>query len=123
MVTIDAARALGWEDEIGSLEPGKKADIILIDLRQPHLIPNFMVAHRVVYEAIGSDVDTVIVDGRIIMQKRQVLTVSEDEILEAAQNEAVATVDRAGLHSYMGMPSTFWGHAYLRPGSEQKTAT
>ena len=69
MVTIDAARALGWEDEIGSLEAGKKADIIVINMRQPHLMPNFMPVHRLVYEAVGNDVETVIVDGRVVMEQ------------------------------------------------------
>ena len=57
-------KALGWDDEIGSLEVGKKADAIVVDLRQPHLTPEFMVVHRLVYEAVGNDVETVIVDGK-----------------------------------------------------------
>ena len=107
MVTIDAARVLGWEDEIGSLEVGKKADIIAINLRQAHLTPNFMPVHRVVYEASGHDVDTVIVDGRVLMSGRRVLSVDEGEILARAEREAAANIERAGLRSYLGEPG--WG--------------
>jgi cytosine/adenosine deaminase-related metal-dependent hydrolase len=113
MVTIDAARALGWDDELGSLEPGKKADVIVVNARQPHLAPTFMAAHRLVYEAVGNDVETVIVDGKIIMEDRQVLTINEADVLEAAQQEAEATIDRAGLQQHMSLPPTFWGHARL----------
>jgi cytosine/adenosine deaminase-related metal-dependent hydrolase len=110
MVTIDAARALGWEDEIGSLEPGKKADIIVVNLRQPHLMPNFMPVHRLVYEAVGNDVETVIVDGRLILDHGKVLTVDEDAALDVAQAEALALVARAGLEPHMRHPS--WGQVY-----------
>lgn len=58
MVTVDAARTLGLEREIGSLEIGKKADIIIIDMMKPHLIPMFMIPHRIAYGVSGQDVDT-----------------------------------------------------------------
>ena len=66
MATIDGARALGMEDEIGSLEAGKKADIILIDMAQPHLYPANMPLYRVAYFANGNDVETVFFVQRII---------------------------------------------------------
>lgn len=119
MVTIDAARAIGWDDEIGSLEPGKKADIIVINLRKPHLSPIFMPVHRLINEAVGHDVETVIVDGQIIMEERKVLTVDELAALDAAQEEAMATVRRAGLEPYMQPPC--WGSPYQtfdRPTSD-----
>jgi hypothetical protein len=71
MVTIDSARALGMEDEIGSLEAGKKADVILVDMRKPHLYPMNMSVHRITYFANGNDVDTVVVNGKILMRNRQ----------------------------------------------------
>jgi cytosine/adenosine deaminase-related metal-dependent hydrolase len=95
------------------LEPGKKADAIVVNARQPHLAPTFMAAHRLVYEAVGNDVETVIVDGKIIMEDRQVLTINEADVLEAAQQEAEATIDRAGLQQHLSLPPTFWGHARL----------
>ena len=63
MITIDAARALGMEREIGSIEVGKRADVILLNARQAHLAPDFTAPLRVIGHASGHDVDTVIVDG------------------------------------------------------------
>ena len=68
MCTIDAAKALGMEKEIGSLEVGKKADIVLLDMRRPHLYPLNMPVSRLIYFANGNDVHTVIVDGRIALK-------------------------------------------------------
>jgi cytosine/adenosine deaminase-related metal-dependent hydrolase len=113
MITIDAARVLGWDNEIGSLEPGKKADMILVDWHQPHLTPAFMPVHRLIYQACASDVSMVIVDGRILMQDRKVLSADETEILAAAQAEAEALVSRAGLAEHMELPSSFWGKPRL----------
>jgi cytosine/adenosine deaminase-related metal-dependent hydrolase len=110
MVTVDAARAVGWEDEIGSLEPGKKADIIVINMRQPHLMPNFMPVHRLIYEVVGNDVETVIVDGKLLMEEGKILTVDEEAIYEAAQTEALALIKRAALEPHMGHES--WGQVY-----------
>ena len=109
MVTIDAARALGLEKEIGSLEPGKKADVILIDMFKPHLMPFNMPAYRVAYFANGNDVDTVIVNGQILMEGRRVLTVNEVNVLELAAKEIEAALDRANLHHLMERPGRFWG--------------
>ncbi len=107
MITIDAAKALGWDDELGSLEPGKKADVAIINLRQPHLTPNWMIVHRLIHEAVGHDVETVIVDGRVVMEDRRVQTVDEEAILDAANQEATALVERAGLAAHLTPPG--WG--------------
>jgi cytosine/adenosine deaminase-related metal-dependent hydrolase len=111
MITIDAAKALGWDDELGSLEPGKRADLAVVNLRQPHLTPNWMVVHRLIYEAVGNDVETVVVGGRVVMEGRRVLTVDEDEALDLAQREGEAVVARAGLEPHMGDPG--WGKTRL----------
>ena len=63
MITIDAAKAIGWDDEIGSLEVGKRADIITINMNQPHLTPSFMPVHKLMLYATGQDVDNTIVNG------------------------------------------------------------
>ncbi|MFX0113213.1 MAG: amidohydrolase family protein [Candidatus Hodarchaeota archaeon] len=110
MVTIDAARILGYEKELGSLEIGKKADIILIDMMKPHLLPIFMIPHRIAYEVSGQDVDTVIVDGEILMESRQVLRVNELEALEKAQEEAENAIARGKLDKYIEIPANFWGN-------------
>jgi 5-methylthioadenosine/S-adenosylhomocysteine deaminase len=109
MVTIDAARALGLEKELGSLEAGKKADLILIDMFKPHLFPLNMPVYRVAYYADGNDVDTVIVNGRVLMENRQVKTVNEADILELAQKETEDALDRTGLRRLLAIPDRFWG--------------
>ncbi len=83
MCTIVPARALGMDKDIGSLEVGKKADIIIINTKQPHLAPfGIMPVQRVVYHAQGNDVDTVIVDGEIMMEGRKMLACDEGRILD-----------------------------------------
>lgn len=115
MVTIDAAKALGMEKELGSLEPGKKADIILVDWFKPHLVPMTMPVYRMVYYATGEDVATMLVDGRILMRDRRVLTVDEEKFLIAAQRESTLAIHRAGLpNSLSDMPDGFWGATRLR---------
>jgi len=81
MATIRAARALGIEDEVGSLEPGKKADIICLDLNQPHLTPLYHIPSQIVYAASGLDVDTVIINGEIRLQNRCFTQCDPREIL------------------------------------------
>jgi len=88
MATINGAKALGLEKSIGSLEMGKRADIILIDLSKPHLKPLHDIYACLVYSARGSDVDTVIVDGKILMENRKVETLNEREIIEKAEKHA-----------------------------------
>lgn len=94
MATINGAKALGLEEEIGSIEEGKKADIITLDLDKPHLTPLFDVESHIVYSSNGADVDTVIVDGEILMEGREVLTLDEDKILRKAQETSEELVRR-----------------------------
>jgi 5-methylthioadenosine/S-adenosylhomocysteine deaminase len=112
MVTIDAARALGLEAEIGSLEAGKKADIILIDLFKPHLMPLNMPVMRVTAFANAADVDTTIVDGRVLMRGRRVLTVDEPEVLEQAQLACDRMLERSGLAHLTADPPALWRAAH-----------
>jgi 5-methylthioadenosine/S-adenosylhomocysteine deaminase len=88
MATINGAKALGLEDEIGSLEIGKRADIILIDFSKPHLKPLHDVFASLVYSARGSDVDTLIVDGKILMENRHVETLDEKSTIKKAEEIA-----------------------------------
>ncbi len=92
MATTDAARALGLEKTVGSLEPGKKADIALIDFKKPHLTPLHNPYANLIYSAKGSDVQTLIVDGRILMENREVRTLDEEEIMQKAQETAADLV-------------------------------
>ena len=109
MATIDAARALGMDDEIGSLEEGKKADIILIDMLRPHLYPPNMPLYRVAYFANGNDVETVLVNGEILMLAGEVLKVNEAEVLQLAHQEIEAALERTGLQHLVNTPLSFWG--------------
>jgi len=88
MATIDGARALGLEKQTGSLEVGKQADIILLEFEKPHLTPKHNLYANIVYSARGSDVGTVIVDGNILMEKRKVRTLREEDVIEKAQRTA-----------------------------------
>lgn len=81
MATINGAKTLGLENEIGSLEVGKKADIIIIDLNKSNLCPVHDIYSTLVYSANGNDVETVIVDGNIIMENRKILGIEEEEII------------------------------------------
>ncbi len=85
MATIDGARALHLEKEIGSLETGKKADLILISLDEPNGVPMYDVYAQIAYSLKGSDVQTVIIDGHIVMQERKLLTIDEPRVLEKAR--------------------------------------
>lgn len=86
-VTLDAARALGRND-IGRIAPGAKADFILINAQQPHLMPFRDPLKTIVYHANRSDVDTVIVDGQILMEGREILIVDEKEVIAKANEVA-----------------------------------
>lgn len=88
MATINGAIALGLQDKIGSLEVGKKADIVMVDMKKPHLAPLHNVISHLVYSAVGGDVDTVVVDGKVLMRERRVLTLDEVKVLEETQKAA-----------------------------------
>jgi cytosine/adenosine deaminase-related metal-dependent hydrolase len=111
MATIDGAKALGMDHLIGSIEIGKRADVILLNLLSPHLTPRFNIPSRIVYEADGHDVDTVIVDGKIIMENRKLKTVNEEDILCRMQKEAERMIEKGDLQPLMRRPRDYWGHA------------
>jgi 5-methylthioadenosine/S-adenosylhomocysteine deaminase len=85
LATITGARALHLETQIGSLEPGKKADLILVDTSAPHATPMYNVYSQLVYALKASDVRTVIIAGKIVMEDRQMTTLNEPEILVKAR--------------------------------------
>jgi 5-methylthioadenosine/S-adenosylhomocysteine deaminase len=85
MATIDGARALHLEKEIGSLEPGKKADLILIGLDEPNAVPMYDIYAQLAYALKGSDVETVVIGGRIVMRDNKLLTVNEEEAMAKAR--------------------------------------
>jgi 5-methylthioadenosine/S-adenosylhomocysteine deaminase len=79
MVTCEAAEALGIGDRFGSIESGKFADLILIDLRSTHLVPMYDVFSHLVYAVGREDISTVIIHGRVVMRERELLTIDEAE--------------------------------------------
>ena len=104
MATIEAAMALGIDREVGSLEPGKRADVIILDLRDLFAGPVHHPVSSLVYAAIGSEVTTVIIDGRIVMQDGQIQTIDENASLRDAQRAADQLLDRARIPRPMERP-------------------
>lgn len=92
MATVNGAKALHWDDEIGTLEVGKKADIILVDLDKPHFAPWNHSVSDLVYSAQGGDVKTTIVNGKILMKDYQVLTMDTEKIMAEATRIARAVL-------------------------------
>jgi 5-methylthioadenosine/S-adenosylhomocysteine deaminase len=97
MATIHGARALGHEAEVGSLEPGKRADLVVFDLDLPEWRPLLDPVNNLVYSASGASVRTVIVDGRVLLDDRRVTTVDEGEVLARAERLSRPYLARAGL--------------------------
>ncbi len=93
MATYNGATALGLGD-LGQLQPGGLADLILVDLRRPHLYPRHDLVAHLVYAAHSADVDTVIINGEIVMEGRKVLTMDEEEVMAQAQNRAERLVGK-----------------------------
>jgi len=98
MATIDGARALHMEKEIGSLEAGKKADLLLINLEAPNAVPMYDIYAQLAYALKGSDVESVVIGGRVVMRERKLLTVNEEEVLQKAREY------RKSIAMSLGMP-------------------
>ncbi len=77
MATIGGAKVLGFDEKIGSIEVGKKADLILLELNKPHAYPLFNVYSQIVYSLKSSDVETVIINGKVVMDNREVVNIDE----------------------------------------------
>lgn len=90
MATLEGAKALSWENEIGTIEVGKKADLAIIDFKKPHLYPLYNEISHLVYAAKASDVETVIINGKIVMENRKITTLKIDRVM----NEAAKAKER-----------------------------
>jgi len=98
MATIDGARALGLGDEIGSLEVGKRADVIVVRMDSLHSTPHSAdLASAITYSAQSSDVETVVIDGQLVMKEGRLLTLNERDVLSEADLEAELLKSRASL--------------------------
>jgi 5-methylthioadenosine/S-adenosylhomocysteine deaminase len=104
MATIDGARAVGLEAEIGSIEVGKKADIVVIDYNNPFMTPIHHPVSAIVYSALGHEVTSVMIDGRFVMRDGIVGTVDETAVRRQAQVSADALTKRAGTDSAKRRP-------------------
>jgi cytosine/adenosine deaminase-related metal-dependent hydrolase len=99
MATIDGARTLGLQDDIGTIEIGKKADLSLIRLDHLHTSPRSEdVVSSIVYSAQASDVQSVVVNGKMLMNNRELLTLDERSIIEQANTQTSELLQRAGLN-------------------------
>ncbi len=97
MITVNGARCMLWEDELGSIEVGKKADITMLDTMRPEWQPIHNPIANLVYCAHGGCADTVIVDGKVLMKNAKVLTLNEQDLFEEARDRAKSLARRAGL--------------------------
>lgn len=93
MATVNGAKILGIDDYVGTLEIGKCADLILVDILQPHMVPHHDIYALLAYAATGADVNTTIVNGKVLMRNRQILTVDESEVLSQALQRAKRIVE------------------------------
>ena len=103
MATIDAARALGMDDQIGSLEPGKLADVIVVSVSGTNWIPmhDFSIVPNLVYSGDGGDVETVIINGALVMESREIKTVDVSDVAARAQRAAEEIVERLPYRSQL----------------------
>ena len=114
MLTIKGAKVLGIDDEVGSLEIGKRADVIAVDFKKPHLLPVGRWLPKLIYSARGSDVIHTIVDGKVLMESGQVTTLDEEKVLEKSMAIREDLIERAGkkTKNLLAMPWPKSGSAW-----------
>jgi 5-methylthioadenosine/S-adenosylhomocysteine deaminase len=96
MACHGGAEVFGQPQEIGSLEPGKKADIVLVDLNTPFAVPVHSVPSALVYNLHGSNVDTVIIDGKVVMRQKKIIVLDELTLLRECSQAAKNLMNRLG---------------------------
>jgi 5-methylthioadenosine/S-adenosylhomocysteine deaminase len=94
MATLEGAESLKWQREIGSIEEGKKADLAIINFKKPHLRPVYNEISHLVYSTKSSDVETVIINGEVVMENGIVKTVNVDEVLEKVEETKLDLLTR-----------------------------
>jgi 5-methylthioadenosine/S-adenosylhomocysteine deaminase len=100
MATINGAKALGLENEVGSLEIGKKADLVILNTKMPNVWPPHDPYSLIAYCANDSNINTTIINGQIVMKDRQLLTVDSQEVLTNAKDSLIQIMDRANLKQF-----------------------
>ena len=98
MATTGGARALGLADQIGSVEVGKRADLQLVNLSRLHTTPQPDPISTIVYSAEAGDVETVIIDGKIVMREGRLLTLNEEDVITRAREQARVCWDSLAPH-------------------------
>jgi len=88
MATANGGKAVGMDKEIGVLKPGFKADMVIINLEEAHMTPRYDLLANIVYSSQARDVETVIIDGNIVMENRKIKTIDEEEVLKKARETA-----------------------------------
>ncbi|MFA5524782.1 MAG: amidohydrolase [Tissierellales bacterium] len=94
MATLNGAKALGIDREVGTLEVGKKADIIMLDLNKPHFYPRYNLVASLAYSAQASDVETVIVDGKVLMENYELKTIDLEKVMFNAERCAKSLIKK-----------------------------
>ncbi|MGI8831315.1 MAG: amidohydrolase family protein, partial [Nitrososphaeraceae archaeon] len=94
LATIEGAKAIGVENELGSLEVGKKADIVIVDINKPHTVPMYDPVSTLVYSSNGNDVDTVIINGEVIIEKSKFTSIDEEDVLRRAREASENIIER-----------------------------
>src|SRR5258705_1722311 len=97
MATLHGYRAIGWDKELGVLEAGRKADLILIDIDRPEFVPTYNYVYSLVYTASGDCVDTTIVDGKILMENRELTTIDLAEVRAHCRELAPKLLERSNV--------------------------
>jgi len=94
MATMKGAEALSWNNEIGSIEVGKKADLAIINFKKPHLCPVYSEISHLVYAAKASDVETVVINGKVVMENRELTTVNVEKVMSMAEKTKNSLLDK-----------------------------
>ena len=98
MVTVDAARAIGMEGQLGSLQPGYLADLVMLNIHGLHAVPNYSVIDNIVYACTGRDVELVMVNGQVVVEDGKLRTADEEELITLAEEKGRALMKRAVAH-------------------------
>ncbi len=99
-LTIDGARSILWDDDIGSLEVGKRADFLLFDLDRPEWVPLHNPISNLCHGASGDSIDTVVIDGTVIVQKGEFVNIDARELMQRGRELAGQVAARTGLDAF-----------------------
>jgi 5-methylthioadenosine/S-adenosylhomocysteine deaminase len=97
MATLGGAVAMGINDKVGALEAGKLADVILIDMHELGLTPAVNPVSNLVYSGSGQSVDTVLVNGKVLMRDKRLLTLNIDKVMNNARTHIIDLIERADV--------------------------